>query len=232
MTDPKSVRLERRRHVRIAPKGTVILRVGDHSQTGRLTNLSQGGLMVTTTVTAPARLLDRAIDMELRLDGQIAQWLRAAGRILRIDATRVAIAFDIVPVPLIRLIDDMSARSHTRLRMLSVVLIDADPHRRSAMAEGFRAAGCMVLEISTPLEAIVKLGELSFEPDLIAIADSLPNTVASELRHFVECDHPRVKLVTIGDNPIETPGIAHWLSSANPDLDLATRICRVLGHPH
>lgn len=231
MIDRRSVRIERRRHIRIAPKGSVLLRAGEHVQRGRITNLSQGGLLVKTSVTAPSRLLDRAVEMEIRLDGQLAQWLQASGKITRIAATGIAIAFDTAPVPLVRLIDEMSEVSRTRLRVLSIVLIDADPHRRPVIAEGFRAAGCTVLEISTPLEAIVRLGESSFEPDLIAIADSVPSTVVSELRRFVECDHPRVKLVTIGDDLVEPAGIAHWLSSANPDSDLVTRIRQVLGHP-
>jgi hypothetical protein len=231
MADRTSMRTERRRHTRIALKGSVLLRAGEYVQRGRIANISQGGLLVNTSVTAPARLLHRAVEIEIRLDGRLAQWLRVSGTITRIGAVGVAIAFATAPMPLVHLIDEMAEASRTRLRVVSVVLIDTDRRRRSVLAEGFRATGCMVIEISTPLEAIVRLGESSFEPDLIAIADSVPDTEMNELRGFIECAHPRVKLVTIGDDVVEPAGIAHWLSSANPDSDLVTRIRQVLGRP-
>jgi PilZ domain len=233
MMDGMKLRIERRRHLRISPKGNVILLAGEQAQRGRIINLSQGGVLMETIAAAPDQLLDRSIEIELRLDGPLTQWLRASGQITRIDAATnaIAIALTSVPLPLVHLIDEMSEASRTRLRVLSVILVDTDPLRRSAMAEGFRAAGCGVLEISTPLEAIVRLGESSFEPDLIAIADSVPDTMAGELRRFVEHDHPRVKLVMIGDDPVAPGGIVHWLSSANPASDLVTRIRQVIGHP-
>jgi CheY-like chemotaxis protein len=233
MAERTGVRIERRRHVRIAPKGNVVLLAGELAQRGRIVNLSQGGLLMQTEVMPPDRWLHEAVEIELRLDGQLDQWLRASGRVSRLDAAAnaIAVAFETIPMPLVHLIDEMSAASHTRLRVLSVILIDADPLRRPAMAEGFRSAGCTVLEIATPLEAIVRLGESSFEPDLIAIADSLPDTVANELRSFVERAHPRVKLVAIGDDLAKPAGISHWLSSADPASDLITRVRHVLGDP-
>jgi hypothetical protein len=96
------------------------------------------------------------------------------------------------------------------------------------MAEAFRATGCAVVDVSTPLEAIVRLGEFHFEPDIIAIADSLPETIAGELRAFTNVEHPRAKLITIGDDVIEPAGLAHWLSSDDPDDDLAKRVRELL----
>lgn len=231
MTDRTGERPDRRRHIRIAPKGTVILTSGEHSQRGRIANLGQGGMLVATNVTAPSRLLGRAVELKLRLDGQLAEWMPASGRILRIAPDGVAILFESTPALLVRMIDEMSAASRAHLRTLSAVLVDAEPGRRAVMAESFRAAGCRVVEASTPLEAIVKLGESHFEPDLIAIADSAPGVVADDLRRFMERNHPRAKLVTIGDDLVERDGIAHWLSSANPGFDLGTRVCQILGRP-
>jgi hypothetical protein len=186
-------------------------------------------MLVATKITAPERLLARPVEIEIRLDGMGAQWLRASGRIVRIAAEGIAVAFDGLPAVLLRLIDEMLTASRARLRVISVVLIDVDPQRRAAIATGFRTAGCFVVETSTPLEALVRLGESSFEPDLIAIADSIPSTVAGELRTFVEREHSRVKLVTIGDDAIEPGGVEHWLSSADPKSDLPNRIREVLG---
>lgn len=229
MSEQASVRHERRRYTRIAPKGTVILHAAGHAQRGRITNLGEGGMLISTHATAPDRMLARAAEIEIRLDGMHAQWIHATGRIVRIGADCIAVTFDKLPVPLVRLIDEMSTASRARLRVISVVLVDGDPQRRAVMAIGFRTAGCYVVETSTPLEALVRLGESTFEPDLVAIADSIPGTVADELRTFVERDHPRAKLVTIGDETIEPTGAGHWLSSADPGANLLSRVREVLG---
>ena len=230
-SDRSGARPDRRQHIRIAPKGAVILTSGDRTLRGRITNLGQGGLLVATTVEDPDQWLGRGVEVALRLDGQSAEWLRASGRILRIAAEGIAILFDRIPEELVRMIDEMSAASRSHLRILSAVLVDADSSRRAAMAEGFRAAGCRVIETSTPLETIVRLGESSFEPDLIVIADSAPAIVSDDLRRFMERNHPRAKLVTIGDETIEPSGSLHWLSSADPSSDLEARVCEILGRP-
>jgi hypothetical protein len=216
--------------MRIELKGSVILRAGDHAQQGRIVNLSQGGLLAAMTVGPPGPLAG-SVEIALRLDGQHAQWLHASGRIVRASGEEIAIAFDAPPPGLARMIDDMSTASHARLRVMSVVLVDAELARRSVLAAAFHAIGCTVIETSTPLEAIVRLGESNFEPDLIAIADSTPTTVADELRRFVGRHHPQVKLVTIGDELAEPPGSGHWLSSADPASDLAKRLREMLGRP-
>jgi hypothetical protein len=195
---------------------------------GRIANLSRAGLSMTTPVPAPARLLDSPADIDLRLDDRHSTWLELHGRVLRLDADSVALALDVVPAPVLQIIDDIVMASHHHQRVLSIVLVDATPGRRIEMTEAFRAAGCGVIDVSTPLEAIVRLGESHFEPDLIAIADSSPAAVSDELRRFVDTEHPRAKLVTISDAASEPTGLLHWLSAADPAGDLATRIRKVL----
>lgn len=231
MNNPTGARSERRRHARICLKGTSFLRVDSDALRGRIANLGEGGMLVITDVDAPERLLGRVTDVEVRLDGSFAQWLQATGRIVRIAGAGVAIAFDTLSGELRAMIDDLTTASRARTRVLSVVLIDADAQRRSAMTAGFRATGCGVIEAATPLEAIVRLGESSFEPDVIAIADSQPAAPADELREFVERNHPGAKLVTIGDSLLQPDGIAHWLSSSDPGSDLPARIREVLVRP-
>jgi hypothetical protein len=222
---------ERRKSHRVSPKGTVSIRAADYDVRGRVGNLSTGGMTAVTLATAPDRLVGAAVELELRLDMQQSAWLRLSGRILRIGSTTIAIAFDTVPDSFGQVVEESLSASHGRRRVLSLVLVDGTETRRLAMAEAFRAAGCAVVDVSTPLEAIVRLGEFHFEPDIIAVADSLPSTIAAEMRHFVDAEHPRAKLVTIGDDAIEPAGLAHWLSSLNPDDDLAARIRGVLTRP-
>lgn len=214
--------------MRLSPKGTVSIRAVDYDVRGRVANISAGGLVANTLVTAPERLIGERVELELRLDTQHSAWLQLTGIILRIGSTSIALSLDSVPDSFERIIDEALTASHSHRRVLSIVLVDGTLARRLQMAEAFRVAGCAVVDVSTPLEAIVRLGEFHFEPDVIAIADSLPSTISSELRAFINAEHPRAKLVTIGDHAVEPEGLAHWLSSFNPDGDLAKRVLALL----
>ena len=222
---------ERRQHVRISPKGTVILHGGELARRARLANIGLGGLFATTKVSASDRLLGRAIDLELRLDDRDAQWLPVPSRIVRVVADGFAAAFVSVPPLLVRLLDEMAHASRVHRRRLSVVLIDEESDRRRVIADGFRDVGCVVIEGSTPLEAIVRLGESAFEPDLIAIADSIAVSVAEDLRRWVELEHPHAKLVRIGADLLGPDGIDHWLSAMDPGADLVSRVRELVVRP-
>jgi hypothetical protein len=207
----------------------MILTAAAWGKRGRVVNISSSGALLE--VPAPAGLSGDKVAVEIRLDGPQRDWMRLTGRVMRMEAGRIAVAFEDKPSEFDDLMADITSASRTNDRWLSVVMIDATESRRVAMAEAFRAAGCDVIDVATPLAAIVELGESHFEPDLIAIADSLPSTVSEELRRFVETDHPEVKLVRITDDSIEPVGLAHWLSTTNPDDDLLARIRAVLGRP-
>lgn len=227
----RSKQIERRRYVRISPKGSVRFRAPEHHEHGRISDLSAGGAYIQTGAHPKEQLPGREIEFELRLDAGNAEWLRGTGKIVRLDREGFAIAFDDqLAAPLRHMIVALSTASHARAGVTAVVLIDADPQRSAAMAAGFRATGCSVIEARTPLEAIVRLGESSFEPDVIAIADSRTDA-ADHMRTFVEREHPNARLITIGDEIFQPDGFADWLSSANPGLDLPARVHEVLGGP-
>jgi hypothetical protein len=76
----------------------------------------------------------------------------------------------------------------------------------------------------------VRLGESRFEPDVIAVADS-QSADAEEMRVFVEREHPKAKLIRIGDETLRPEGLVHWLSSADPDADLPARVREALVVP-
>ena len=217
-------RPERRRTVRVSPKGTVVMHADTYVLRGRVANLSHGGLLVETRTTAPERLLGATVQVQVRLDGAGSSWLELVGRVSRIGANSLAVLLTAVPPSFTRIVDDIVARSHRNDRVLSIVLVDATTDRRAAMAEGFRSVGCAVIEVSTPLEAIVRLGESDFEPDVIAIADSAPAAISEELRRFVDAEHPEAWMVKIGDAKTAPEGLRHWLSDADPKGDLAARI--------
>jgi hypothetical protein len=218
--------------MRTAPKGAVLVHALGQARRGRIANIGGGGMFILTPVSAPARLLGRIVEVELRLDGASAEWLSVTGRIARLEANGLALSFDgPLPAPLQRAIDDLTSASWAHDRVLWVVLIDANTERRSAMVAGFRATGCVVVEAATPLDAIVRLGESTFEPDVIAVADSETGSDAEQMRAFVERDHPKAKLITIGDEIFQPDGFANWLSSSNPDADLPRRVREALVAP-
>jgi hypothetical protein len=228
MTDRQA---ERRRHERIAAKGTLILRGHEQDQRGRIANISRGGVYVVTKVATPDRMLARTVDVEIRLDAGHAEWIRTSARVTRLRANGLAMAFDTLAPALRKVIDDLSSSAHARARVVTVVLIDANERRRGTIAAGFRSTGCHVIEASQPLEAIVRLGESSFEPNVVAIADTATTTHADDMRRFVEAYHPTARLITIGDEIFQPDGLAHWISSNNPDDDLARRVREALIGP-
>jgi CheY-like chemotaxis protein len=220
---------ERRRHARIAPKGSVRIHFDGEARRGRLVNIGEGGMFVLTDATALDDWHGRDLDVELRFDGAHAEWLRGKGRIVRIQLPGLALAFEASsPAPLVRSIAQLANASNAHDQVMSVVLIDADARRRSVIADGFRATGCSVEEAATPLDAIARLGATHFEPDVIAIADSHPTTAADEMRSFVQRDHPDALLITIGDALLAPDGMLSWLSSADPNSDLAARVREIL----
>jgi CheY-like chemotaxis protein len=220
---------ERRKHPRIALKGTAILLAGEHAVRARLVNLGQRGFLASTLVTAPSRLLGRSVDIELRLDDPVSQWNRLEGTIVRIANQSVAVCLNATPA-LVRLVDEMTAASRTRERVISVILIDEDAPRMELLAEAFRIVGCNVIEAATSLEAIVRLGESSFEPDVIAVADSIPSATANEMREFVRRNHPHVKLVSITD--VLDPALNIFqLTPEDLRGNLTDAIRRLLGRP-
>jgi hypothetical protein len=215
---------DRRQHSRIVAKASVTLYALDNVHRGRLQNLGAGGMYVATAISIPDRLLGRVCDFELRFDGPLEGWQRLSGRVNRIEGNGLAVAFDAPTAPsLLLAIDELESASLASARVISVVLVDDDATRRARMATGFRSIGCMVIEAASPLEAIVRLGESRFEPDVIALTNPQAGT-ASEMRAFVEHAHPHSMLVTIGPELLDPAGFANWLSSAAAATDLPGRI--------
>jgi hypothetical protein len=224
---------DRRRHVRIEPKGTVTIHSLGNAHRGRVVNIGVGGVYIASDIRLPDRLLGRVVDLELRFDGALAAWQRLTGQISRISASGAAIVFTPPTAPaLLLVLDSLTTASHASARVMSVVLIDAQAKRRAAIATGFRSAGCEVLEVATHLEAIVRLGESHFEPDIIAIANTQPVSAADEMRAFVEHYHPSSMLVTIGPELLDPAGLANWLSEATATSDLPARVRELLFASH
>jgi hypothetical protein len=224
-------RAERRQHARVATKGSVTMTAPGYVQRARLVNIGAGGMYVLTNIRPLDRLLQSTVKLQIRLDTGRAEWCRTEGRVLRIRDEGLAMVFDTPPAELLSMIEELQTASLARNRVIAIVLIDDDEPRRNRMADGFQSAGCNVIEAATPLEAIVRLGESSFEPDVIAVSDTNPGRESDDMRAFVEREHPTVKLIRIGDEVLRPEGLSNWLSSTGMEADLADRVRRALVSP-
>ena len=55
------------------------------------------------------------------------------------------------------------------------------------------------MEVSTTLEALVRLGKSRYAPELIVLGDAMPEHLAEELRDFLMDEHPGARVVAIDD---------------------------------
>jgi hypothetical protein len=143
----------------------------------------------------------------MRLDGAAGTWFLLHGQVKRVRATddRLLIALGALPLPLAVLLTSKSGQP--RARPIEVMVVDRDLARRVQVADAFRAEGCHVLEASTPLEAIDRLGAASYTTDVIAVADTVPDSIAVDLRNHLDVAYVDALVVAVGE-PEWIPGRA------------------------
>jgi CheY-like chemotaxis protein len=218
---------ELRSAMRVRSKGSVRIHCGDRVVPGRMVDLALGGTCVRTE--RPIGVIGDLVRIDLKLDAA-SRHFALSGRVLRVSIpTRcMAIEFDAVPDDFEDCVQDelLAAVEHDVLPHM--ILVDTVDGRRNRIASAFRNAGCHVTEASTPLEAIAHLGGSRFELGLIAIADTVPETVAEELREFLLEEHPDAHMVAIGSSAAHRAPAQSWLCPTNGRGDLQTRVGRVM----
>lgn len=222
---------ELRRAMRVRSKGSILIHCGNRVIRGRMVDLAVGGICVRTEFPIGlVGLIGELVRVDLRLDDCVSRHFALLGRVLRVSipTRRMAIGFDAVPDDFEDCVQDelLAAVEHDALPRM--ILVDTVGVRRNTIASAFRHAGCHVTEASTPLEAIAHLGGSRFELGLIAIADTVQETVAEELREFLLDEHPGAHMVAIGSSAAHRTPAESWLSSTNTRDDLQTRVGRVM----
>jgi hypothetical protein len=219
---------ELRTAMRVRSKGSIRIHCGNRVIPGRLVDLAVGGVRVRTEL--PIGLIGELVRVDLRLDAGASKHFALLGRVLRVSIpTRsMAIGFEAVPDDFEDCVQDelLAAVEHDVLPHM--ILVDTADGRRNKIASAFRNAGCHVTEASTPLEAIAYLGGSRFELGLIAIADTVPEAVAEQLREFLLDEHPGAHMVSIGRSAAHRDPAGSWLCSTNGRGDLQTRVGRVM----
>jgi PilZ domain len=222
---------ELRRAMRVRSKGSVQIRRGARIIGARVVDLAVGGICVRTDIAIGlVGVIGEPVRIHLRLDAVPPREFALLGHVLRASAATnlVALRFDALPADFEDWIQDelLAAVEHDALPRM--ILVDSPGARRRMIANAFRNAGCHVTEASMPLDAIAQLGLSRFEPDLIAIADSVPEAVAEELRAFLLEEHPEAHMVAIGSSSTRRAPAESWLRSSNGSGDLQTRVGRVM----
>jgi hypothetical protein len=96
-----------------------------------------------------------------------------------------------------------------------------------AVAAAFRAIGCVVIEVRSPLEAIVAIDQSRLHLWGVVIADTEIASRADELREFLSTTHPQVPLIIVGERD-RVHG--SWVNSTHRS-SLALQIDNLLGAP-
>ncbi len=217
MTNEPSLN-ERRQHMRASAPGTVILRGRGREARGRSVAVSETTLEVRCEGGCPlVSLAGIPLEIEMRLDGAAGTWFLLHGRVTRVrpaDDTLV-VAIGALPLPLAVLLT--SKRGQPRTRSIEVMVVDRDLARRAQVADAFRAEGCHVLEVSTPLEAIDRLGAAAYATDVIAVADTVPDSIAIDLRNHLDAAYVDALVVAVGE-PEWVPGRARLDPSESEGL--------------
>jgi hypothetical protein len=221
---------ERRRTMRVRSKGSVRFRHGAQLIRGRILDLGVCGVCVR--IEEPVGLgvyIGESVRLEVRLDARQKSYA-LDGRVLRSRAATGVIAVELngVPSDFESCVADELVAAGKHDALPHMILVDVAVGRRHAFARAFRYAGCHVTEVATPLEAIAQLGQLRFEPGVIAIADSVPESIAEDLRSFLGREHPEAHMVAIGRSNRYPKLGGSWLSWAGTRDDLELRVGRVI----
>jgi hypothetical protein len=202
---------DRRQQVRVIANGSVIVR-GRDTVHGRLANISSGGMLVRRTEPTPRCASGEQVEAELHLDRSGATWLQFRGEIVRSDPAEFAISFLAVPLDFTAVVQDAVVTAFASAASPHVLLVDPDAPRRAPFAALLRRAGCQVAEAATPLDAIAHLGGSAIHSWVVAIASTVPSSIAGELQRFlIQSDAPVEVRMLRDDSP--TSSLAWFTAS-------------------
>ncbi|HEY5938776.1 MAG TPA: PilZ domain-containing protein [Kofleriaceae bacterium] len=195
MLDP-----ERRRSGRVQATGSAVIH-GAFASHARIIDLAMGGLRLQVDDAATLPEGGARVALDVRLDG-LGRWLHLIGSIVRVDArgagARLVIELHVVPADFEDLVQDELLSALECAQRPRILVVDGARGRRELVAAAFRAAGCHVIEVSSPLEAIAEIDQSRLHLWAVVIADTKRASQANELRKFVAETYPYVRLIDIG----------------------------------
>jgi hypothetical protein len=228
--DARHERPERRHSGRVESSGTVLVH-GTRAVHGRVLDVAVGGvnLLVERATTTPEP--GTFVRLDLRFDGR-GSWLHLSGCVVRVDARGSASALVIklldVPPDFEDLVQDELVFALECAQQRHLLLVDATRRRRELVAAAFRETGCVVIETSSPLEAIIAIDQSRLHLWGVVIADTELASRADELREFLTMMYPQVPLIVVGEGE-RVHG--SWINSAH-GWNLALQVDNLVGRGH
>jgi hypothetical protein len=212
MAGGEPTEIERRQHVRVVANGSVLVH-GHATTRGRLSNISSGGVLMRLGEGEPRYGSGDPVEVELHLDRTGATWLRFRGEVVRSDHRELAISFTAVPLDFADVVQDALVSALEGAALAHVLLVDANAQRRTPFAALLRRAGCRVAEATTPLDAITHLGGSAIHSWVVAIASTVPASIADELQRFLSESDAPVDVRMLG-NKSPTSALAWFTATA------------------
>lgn len=215
MTETQTERIDTERRIarRIQPKGAVMFELDGRIVHGRIVNLSATGMLVALEDADCVRPLDPRLVLQVRLDTPLSSWIELEGHVVRIEECALAIELDHAAPAYDALVGNELVAAAQNRRTPCAVVVASDEARRRPVADRLRTVGYVVVEAATPLEAVVRVGEASYEPQVIAVADTMLQTNADELRSFMLREHPDAEILAFGPDGVESAEIDRWLGT-------------------
>jgi len=175
---------------------------GEPAIHGRVLDVAVGGLNLIVERAITTLEPGAFVRLALRFDGK-GSWLRLTGSVMRIDAHGAASALVIklldVPPDFEDLVQNEIVFALECAQQRHLLLVDAARERRELVAAAFRAIRCVVIEVSSPLEAIIALDQSRLHLWGVIIGDTEIASRADELREFLAATYPQVPLIVVGE---------------------------------
>ena len=215
--------IERRQHVRARVCGDVMLRSGGGREVhGRAVVVSVTTLEVTCQLGfSLLAMAGMSVEIEMRLDGH-STWFWFHGQVARVRAAdhSLVIAVAALPAELAALVAGAG-----EVAPIEVMVVDDDRGRRARISDAFRAEGCHVVEVSSTSDALAALSDAPIATEVIAVADTDPDTAAVELRSYLEAN---AHAMVVGIGGVEWIPSGARLDPEDPLADLRSRVHSLL----
>lgn len=227
---PTPTSSDRRNSGRVQATGTAVIH-GTFAAHARIIDLAIGGLSLRVDDGAAVPDVGARVHLDARLDG-IGHWLHLIGSVVRVNRRRsgtvLVIELLVVPPDFEDLVQSELLCALECARVPWILLVDGERARRELVAGAFRAMGCHVIEVSSPLEAIAEIDQSRLHLWAAVIADSKLASQAEELRNFLAETYPGVPLIDVGQRP-RREGTTRLSVDGVPDL--ALQVFNLVGMP-
>ena len=192
---------ERRHTPRVNVSGNAIVHAAAQVVRCDIVNLSMGGVLLRSTENVAIGLpVGSPVVVELHLDAEHSEWIRLRGHVHRHDQARLCVSFHHISPQFEDLMGDEVLAVLEGERSPRVLVVDLSPERRAKVALELRSAGCVVIEVATPLDAIAAIEQSQAHIEL-ALVSEWPAGIEGALMAFLRDVHPEIELATIADRP-------------------------------